>query len=696
MEIEFSRLENAIACGSSPVPDRSYNSLRVCAEPDPYVPPTFHVIDGDLSAEMIFVKAPAAVGKSITAQYLSAKRQAPLLNLAEVAVAADSLRGLVDGYSQDAKEAFHEGELTIVVDALDEGRMCSGEAALEQFFTTTVSFLSSDRRCTNRPKLVFFGREESAEFSNLLVKLEDDQITTSTLRLDFFGKEAALSLIDKCAHKELRRQIEIGRIKADHQSRREALLTSQPMDNLKENYFLAIESALEVESGSLWRDDRGRAFAGYAPVLVSIGTLLASVENPLDVTRTLTTRASSRGAWNVLDVVIEDILQREKKKLTSQLQGSVPTGAYSRSEQLHYLVQLLGGKEKVTFSGDLKFDNQQGQNDYVKKVNQLCAEHPFVRSGKMTNDVLGSVILAYAVCQGVGLSRAVYLPLLRGLAKGPFLWRSVRKELGSREESVLDGEFLGYVMNSRWNDSLEGVQSVNQQLVLKEEDDGFVGVSVSTGGDEVGFRVVSPVAMYGRMRNTEIDVPGVHLRVEGATLGREDNMSLFYFQGQNRVRCGHLEYSPKLTDLNGSSFLWLEAASVVADRTCDLVNKTGAGKYGWGGAVGDAEPWRHWPANVDSPYSQPPVAEFISRCKALPASGVVLTENYSIPDDDDLSAWARKYGRSFSEVMKLLVERKHAVREQIASRRRERKFRIKLRADVPWDVLREEVEGLME
>ena len=74
----------------------------------------------------------------------------------------------------------------------------------------------------------------------------------------------------------------------------------------------------------------------------------------------------------------------------------------------------------------------------------------------------------------------------------------------------------------------------------------------------------------------------------------------------------------------------------------------------------------------------------------------MLTENYSIPDDDDLSAWARKYDRAFSEFMKLLVERKHAVREQIASRRRERKFRIKLRADVPWDALTEEVGSLME
>ena len=139
-----------------PLPYPATIDLHVAVSPEPYVAPTFRVVEGCFPAEVIFIKAPAAVGKSVTAQYLSAKRNAPLLNLAEVAVAAASFRGLLTDWAISAEDAFHKGQLPIIVDALDEGRLWSGENSFTAFLEGTVKFLTrSNRAIANPTKLIF-------------------------------------------------------------------------------------------------------------------------------------------------------------------------------------------------------------------------------------------------------------------------------------------------------------------------------------------------------------------------------------------------------------------------------------------------------------------------------------------------------------------------------------------------------------
>ena len=529
-------------------------TLKVAPLPDPYVPPPLHVVEGELSAEVVFVKAPAAVGKSITAQYLSARRNAPLLDLAEVAVATGSLQGLLSDYSHDGREAFHRGDLPIVIDALDEGRILSGESSFEAFLESTVAFLKSSRLSTNRPKLVFLGREESAELSKIAVEIQDDEISTCTLVLDFFYKKGAARLIDVYAHKELARLVEIGEIRVEDQERRERLLASEPMHKLKEAYFAAIEGALEVQTGKLWQDDKGRTFAGYAPVLASIGTLLASVENPVVVTNKLTGSAP-RQAWDVIDTVIQEILQRETGKLLNKLTELeiIPEHAYEPSEQLTYLTQLLAGRRQITLMDNLKFANNSDRNRYLESVSQICSEHPFIRSGRMANDVLGSIILAHAVCNGNGVDDATIRPLVRDLAKSPFLWRSIRRELDVGDGPVVDGQFVGYITASYWNDPLEKIGG-NQRIMVRESNDGLLGVTVEMAGQhESCFSAVPPLLIYSRVRNAEIDIPDSELIIEGATSERAGNSSLFYFQGESNIRCRELRFGAKWTEFSGST-----------------------------------------------------------------------------------------------------------------------------------------------
>ena len=125
--------------------------------PDPYIPPEFEVT-GDLASEVIIIKAQAAVGKTITAEYLSATTRARLLDLANIEVGANALRGAVD------EEPFHRGQCPIIVDALDEGAVVSSDASCDRFLFTSRDFLLSDRSTLDKVKIVFLGRPDSAQW----------------------------------------------------------------------------------------------------------------------------------------------------------------------------------------------------------------------------------------------------------------------------------------------------------------------------------------------------------------------------------------------------------------------------------------------------------------------------------------------------------------------------------------------------
>ena len=55
------------------------------------------VLGGDLTyAEVAFIEAPAAAGKTTLVRYISADRNAPVLDLARIAAGANTLLGKLD------------------------------------------------------------------------------------------------------------------------------------------------------------------------------------------------------------------------------------------------------------------------------------------------------------------------------------------------------------------------------------------------------------------------------------------------------------------------------------------------------------------------------------------------------------------------------------------------------------------------
>ena len=159
-DVDFSKLEIALASVAPDVANKTDQKRMAVVEkePTPFVHPPLSLHrsdseDNDLpfSVEGIFVEASAAVGKSWMAQFLSARRCAPLLRLDKVPVSSGSLRGLI---TAEAEKDFHAGKLPVIVDALDEGRLVSHEEHFKAFFETTREFLSSNREVQDRKSVV--------------------------------------------------------------------------------------------------------------------------------------------------------------------------------------------------------------------------------------------------------------------------------------------------------------------------------------------------------------------------------------------------------------------------------------------------------------------------------------------------------------------------------------------------------------
>ncbi|HEV8016905.1 MAG TPA: hypothetical protein VGP48_15305 [Stellaceae bacterium] len=180
--------------------------LFIADKPSPFVAPKFNILEDTpepLNREVIFVEASAAVGKSTIAKFMSATLGLAVLDLSKVPVATGSFKTLLqeleDPNKSDPLIAFHAGNCPIIIDALDEGRLLSGDTGIESFLETTAQFVQSDRTNATKSKLIFFGRFESIEIARTLIELAAPEISRATVQVGFFDKGTAWELIQAYA-----------------------------------------------------------------------------------------------------------------------------------------------------------------------------------------------------------------------------------------------------------------------------------------------------------------------------------------------------------------------------------------------------------------------------------------------------------------------------------------------------------------
>ena len=145
----ITRQERAAFLSTKGVPFRAANdNHKQC--PDGHEP---------LSCDILLFSASAAVGKSTFAKALSATSGVPLLDLSKVLVSTDSLRGIISAEMGDmAPGNFQHGQFSLVIDALDEGRIVSGDNNFYEFLCTTIQFLQECPGAKSTgPKLLLLG-----------------------------------------------------------------------------------------------------------------------------------------------------------------------------------------------------------------------------------------------------------------------------------------------------------------------------------------------------------------------------------------------------------------------------------------------------------------------------------------------------------------------------------------------------------
>lgn len=625
-------------------------NLAVPKMPDIYVPPTFHYVEsgGNLESDVVFVQAPAAVGKSMTASYIASTKGAPMLDLARVPVGTDSLRGMIG--NDAALEALRMGDLPIIVDSIDEGRIVSGDQSFEQFLFSTGDLLAESRN-HERPKIVFFGRPESAELATLVITLEK-RVSLCKIELDYFDKYSALDLINKSAEREIDNQ----KLDASKKQRTKDNLNGAPMNALKETYFDAIAQALNLSNHDLWTHKVGRSFAGYAPVLSTLAIMIAGSDNPHRDKQNLELKRETE-AWDVVIRVLEMVMKREQHKLRDLLMADIqdlPDSAYSSDEQLSYLSQLIRGAQ-IAFPNKFKFRRDGDEQRYMDQVRVFLREHPFVRDGKAANDVLGAAIGAYVILEGKEEPAAEGGHNFGALSRKPFLWRHLRERL---PDTVIDGATIGYLLNSYFNDPLNSSVS---QVLLRDSDDG--GVLFVEGNDDIRGGVIPPVVLFQEARGLDINI-SAKVIIDGPR---------FVFSQTNSITCGDLEFRPGTVWTHGK--LFIDPMGELSLRDPIRIRKEGVANISLSKKFSGTQ----WPIqNVDkwiprtprSSIAGPYVLEFIGYLKDQPNRVVVVTQEFNLSKSEKGQQWKRVYNRALpysKRLLRAMVDLEHAETASIQS-----------------------------
>ena len=156
-------------------------------------------------------------------------------------------------------------------------------------------------------------------------------MTHITANVEFFDKEGAEQLIHAYAATAARP----GSYYQQHPEQARDFIAT---------FFDAIETFLGLPAGELWQNERGKVFAGYAPVLAALGSILAAIDDFTNVAKNLKADGG-REAWGVIEAVLYEILGREQDKLrdvlSEQCESALPNSVYDVEEQLSLLAQYV-------------------------------------------------------------------------------------------------------------------------------------------------------------------------------------------------------------------------------------------------------------------------------------------------------------------------------------------------------------------
>ncbi|MFZ1935611.1 MAG: hypothetical protein WCB27_07250 [Thermoguttaceae bacterium] len=622
-----------------------------------------------LSCDILLFSASAAVGKSTFAKALSATSGVPLLDLSKVLVSTDSLRGIISAEMGDmAPGNFQHGQFSLVIDALDEGRIVSGDNNFYEFLCTTIQFLQECPGAKSTgPKLLLFGRPEAIDIVRLILESEAWEIPMADLTIDYFEEAAATALVMECAR--------AGKRGPEHITKNE-----EPIRKAIGVFFEDISTAIGVKSSDLWHNPEGRSFAGYAPVLAALGALVAETSNYIRLQET-----SPSGAWQVLEGVTRQVLDREKEKFRDALAEKgvqIPSAAYDSTDQLDILAAHLSGRP-FTSSTRLTFVSPEQSAAYREAVKSHIEDHAFLRGGTIVNDVFGALIVAHAMVKGTELSGKLGPDRLAAYGRQPFIWRFVRDRVSA--DTLIDGEAVGYILSSLWSDA--GL--VHAAVAIETADDEIAQLTVRAGDKKVDVKLIPPLRLRGDVRNLDIRTPAGEVVFAGWPGGSAPTIR---FLGDARILANVVSFDVRRLNVGSigtRASCHLCATRSVGDQQLVVTVQEGS-RLTVAGAFESRYPWADAAEVVRSAPVDNPLWNLISDCqqRLQNVKSLVVFPNYGLPEENRME-WARRHGDLLSRLLCALVECGLATASGIESKER---TKIRVTPTVTWEELSQAIE----
>lgn len=380
-----------------------------------YIEPEYEVHDEYLikSSPYLVVSAPGAVGKSAFAQHLKKKKNAMLWNLAKLRLGSNTFIGSVlEAVGTDQLSSFlasiDTGNTTIVFDAIDEAEMHSGWTGVQDFLQEVIKYTQNARPAS----VIFLARRDTAEMLSLaLEELIPAGRTHATAGIGFFTRERAIEFVLS--------YIENTKGRAFYERNLHVLESK-----ISEALSLSASSGGTEHSKKGWNSEEQERFFGYAPVLQTIGKLLAETDNPYN----LDFNGSRSGYVAIVAEILERILDREKEKMDGALAQRFPgeedqfTELYSREDQQARILNLLTSDDAAySVPPTVK---PQIAGELVEMLHSFLPQHPFLDGSRFTGPAFRDYVLAHGLVSRerrfsselwIDISQPLYTPILASL-----------------------------------------------------------------------------------------------------------------------------------------------------------------------------------------------------------------------------------------------------------------------------------------
>lgn len=502
----------------------------------------------DLSQSVWLVAAPGAVGKSTLAKEICAATNAVYLDLAAATTVAGNY--LVGGLVKTGLwSAWQAGQSTLLVDALDEARLRVTQSSFEDFLADVANVAG-----TRGVPIVLLGRVSIVEEAWAILN-DKSGLNPPIFDIELFQParaetfvlaaiERLACVVDSTSGKRIYPHLE-GALAAHH--------------SVYEKAATSLVNHLTAETSA-----DGRQFAGYAPVLEAVATVIASESNPGKIDDAI----ESIFKGQVLGQVTSEVMIRESGKLSNQIAATMPGvssgGLYEAQEQLSRLASLVLGVGGPQLPESLP---QHAVAAYEEAVQSLLPQHPFLdsKTRKPAGAVFGACILAAALTSdNSDLTRAAQRFASGGQnTPNPFLLTFYKQALANRK--MIPAEHVGLLYAS-----LEATAGAGETVRLNAEGEGSLDVEMSLlrQGDKEDIyefsTVVGSELRFGR-RVGGITIDADQVDVEFGDGGQLELVAPVAVKARNLVlNCRELVVKPDHAGAN-DQIVYLEAAQTMSD-----------------------------------------------------------------------------------------------------------------------------------